>query len=151
VRDAAIAFNLSHSGPSVAIALRAGADTEARLGVDVQQSKTTDELALARSLFADSEIAMLAGLGKAERHDPFFRLWACREAVLKASGLGMKGRGFELRQDAHGTYAVRALSPVWTDITLHEFQPHRNVFGALAWRQVGGQAGPRPQIRQFAI
>jgi len=151
VRDGAIAFNLSHSGPCVAIAVRVGAEPEAGLGVDVHHGRRADELALARSLFADSEIAMLAGLGKAARHRPFFRLWACREAVLKTSGLGMKGgmkgRGFSLRLDARGAYAVHALSPAWNAIALHEFQPRRDVFGALAWRQTG----TRPQIRQFEI
>jgi len=151
VANGAIAFNLSHSGATLAIAIRAGSDAEAGLGVDVQQVKAVDELALARSLFAESEIAMLEGLGKAARRAAFFRLWTCREAVLKASGLGMKGRGFDLRQDGQGQYAVHALSPVWASTALHEFEPKSDVFGALAWKQAGERATPRPQIRQFLI
>ena len=95
--------------------------------------------------------AAIRGLGKAARHHSFFRLWACREAVLKTSGLGMKGgmkgRGFTMRQDARGAYAVHALSPAWSGIALNEFQPRDGVFGALAWQETGA----RPQIRQLEI
>ena len=143
VRDTAVAFNLSHSETCVAIAVRAGA----AIGVDVQRGREIDELGIARSLFAPAEIALLQGLGKDARRPHFFRIWACREAVLKAAGVGMKGRGLALRPGPEGAYEVRPLSPDWSRMRIHEFSAGRDIYGALAWPE----PPERPRIRQFAI
>ena len=143
VAGLSIAFNLSHSGSHVAIALRHGES----VGVDVQRAKEIDELAIARSLFAPGEIALLEGLSRDERRRHFFRVWTCREAVLKAAGLGMKGRGLVLQAGAEGDYEVCPRSPGWSQMRLKEFSPAIDSYGALAWPETAS----RPRVRQFSI
>jgi len=46
-------------------------------------------MALARRYFSKAEIAALSLLGEDELHRAFMHTWACNEAIVKASGLGI--------------------------------------------------------------
>jgi 4'-phosphopantetheinyl transferase len=71
--------SVSHSGQRVAVALARGAP----LGVDVEELATgLDHAALARSV--------LAGTEHAADIETFLAYWTCKEAVLKATGDGLR-------------------------------------------------------------
>jgi 4'-phosphopantetheinyl transferase len=81
-------FNISHSGDVVLIVLAA----EGRLGADVEAVRPLrDLLSLARTSFADDEVDLIRSLPPAQRERPFFRIWARKEAMLKALGCGLTG------------------------------------------------------------
>lgn len=79
-------FNLSHSGDWLALALC----REAPVGIDLEFGQRQRQvLVLARRFFAPVESNWLAGLEEREQAAGFFRLWARKEAVLKAHGGGL--------------------------------------------------------------
>lgn len=76
-------FNVSHSGGLGAI----GISKERAIGVDIEHIRGgLDELGLAQAFFSPSEALFLAGLEADERCAAFYRIWTCKEAVLKAYG-----------------------------------------------------------------
>lgn len=79
-------FNLSHSGGFALIAL----SPAARIGVDVEAVRPLpDALRIARGHFAPQEIAALAALPARSLTEAFFACWTCKEAFVKALGLGL--------------------------------------------------------------
>ncbi|HIK42575.1 4'-phosphopantetheinyl transferase superfamily protein [Thermoleptolyngbya sp. M55_K2018_002] len=80
-------FNLSHSGGLVLY----GFTQEHPIGVDLEQHRPLDVLALAQSVFSESERAVLNPLPPAEQLTQFLQLWTCKEAYVKAIGLGLSG------------------------------------------------------------
>lgn len=84
--EAAIAFNLSHSGSRALIGLT---DATA-IGVDIEVLRPIpDALRIARTHFAADEAAALADLPPDVRAAAFFGLWTRKEAVVKALGTGL--------------------------------------------------------------
>ena len=81
-------FNIAHSGDWVAVAFsRFG-----RVGVDVEVPHALPDLpALAASAFLASECRQVLDGDDEERHRRFFRLWTRKEAMLKATGVGIDG------------------------------------------------------------
>ena len=83
---ACIEFNLSHSGRygivAVSIGRPVGVDVEA-LRADFKWSELADRY------FSGRENAWLRALPADEAFRWFFRLWVAKEAVLKASGVGL--------------------------------------------------------------
>lgn len=76
-------FNLSHAGPHALIAL----SESAPVGVDIERIDVTRPLAsMAAQFFTAREQAACAG-----QPEQFYRLWSAKEAVLKASGSGIRG------------------------------------------------------------
>lgn len=81
-------FNLSHSGDCALVGLVRGA----RIGVDVEVRRPlSDALRIARAHFAPDEAESLATLPSPAREEAFFALWTRKEAVVKASGIGLSG------------------------------------------------------------
>ena len=79
-------FNLAHSQ---ALALYAFC-RDHPLGVDIEHIRPmADEDALARHVFTPTESALVASLDGDPKHDAFFKIWTCKEAILKASGDGL--------------------------------------------------------------
>jgi len=86
VSDGEPRFNVSHSGDYVLIAIASGAE----VGVDIEHMAAPRRLdELARSVFAAREFEMFGQLQGAERDRFFFRIWTCKEAVVKAAGAGL--------------------------------------------------------------
>jgi 4'-phosphopantetheinyl transferase len=80
-----IRFNLSHSGDLALLAVSRGPE----LGVDLElEREDVDVLELGATVFSPAEIQVLEALTARERRAHFFRLWACKEAVIKAEGTG---------------------------------------------------------------
>ncbi len=81
-------FNLSHSGELALLAIASGVE----VGVDVEQLRPLDDLEpLARRVLAPAEAEALLRQPAGRRLEEWYRAWARKEAVLKASG-----RGFEV-------------------------------------------------------
>lgn len=83
VAGASIGTNVSHSGDVVAVALADGP-----VGVDVELRRDLVDLdALVRAKFADEEAQAVRAAADPRRE--FFRIWAAKEAVVKAIGDGL--------------------------------------------------------------
>jgi len=81
-------FNLSHSGEYALL----GLSRDHPLGVDIEQkNEIRDAPGLIRRFFASAEARDLEGLTGNARLDRFYRLWTCKEALLKAEGVGIAG------------------------------------------------------------
>ncbi|MBD3857265.1 MAG: 4'-phosphopantetheinyl transferase superfamily protein [Acidobacteria bacterium] len=85
--DGGLFFNASDSGDYVVVAL-----TRAEVGVDIELArKVRRRDRLARRVCTDREIEMLARVSEEERDALLLRLWTCKEAALKAVGIGLSG------------------------------------------------------------
>jgi len=83
-----IRFNLTHSEGIALLAVAPGLD----VGVDIERIRSLrDALGLAQRFFAPEEINDLRSLSEpAEREAAFFRCWTRKEAMLKATGDGLR-------------------------------------------------------------
>ena len=89
--DVDLQFNLSHSGD---LAL-AGFCVGGSLGVDVEHTdRAVDPDALIARFGSPGEREMLTALKPDARRRRFLELWTCKEACVKATGLGI-GTGLE--------------------------------------------------------
>ena len=81
------AFNLSHSGPYLLVAITFRGD----VGVDIEQHRPREDLdALVTRYFAPQEAAEIGMLPVSERSRAFLRTWVRKEAFLKGIGLGLQ-------------------------------------------------------------
>ncbi|WP_371154039.1 4'-phosphopantetheinyl transferase superfamily protein [Jannaschia sp. 2305UL9-9] len=80
-------FNLSHSGGLACLAVH----PDRRLGVDIEMPRPVEE-GVARRFFSPREHADLSSLSPDDWQDAFFRCWTRKEAVVKATGIGMGAR-----------------------------------------------------------
>lgn len=82
--NAAVHFNLSHSGATVVAAF-----SGSPVGIDIEsRGRCRDFVGIARRFFHASEAAAVAQSGD---EDHFLRLWTGKEAMLKLSGEGISG------------------------------------------------------------
>ena len=80
-------FNASDSGDYVVIAL-----ASAEVGVDIELARVVRRRdGLARRVCTDNELEMLARAPEREKDALLLRLWTCKEAALKAVGIGLSG------------------------------------------------------------
>jgi 4'-phosphopantetheinyl transferase len=85
--DSGLQFSVSHSGERVAVAVVRGAG----VGVDVEQVvPDLDVDALARQVLSEEERAALGRLAPADRQGGFLTFWTKKEALLKATGDGLR-------------------------------------------------------------
>jgi 4'-phosphopantetheinyl transferase len=78
-------FNLSHSGGLAALGVSAGID----LGLDIERHRPIEAQALAAAFFAPGERQELSKRAEQDLHRAFFGIWTCKEAFVKALGLGL--------------------------------------------------------------
>jgi 4'-phosphopantetheinyl transferase len=82
-----LGLSLSHSGERVVVAVARGTP----VGVDVEQAADSiDPDELAGSVLTEGEAAALAALPAVERRAAFLAYWTRKEAVLKATGEGLR-------------------------------------------------------------
>jgi 4'-phosphopantetheinyl transferase len=80
-------LSISHSGGQVALALA----LRHPVGVDVERgSPTTDYRQLAPTVLAPAELAWLGSVDDAALPQAFLRYWTRKEAVVKATGAGLR-------------------------------------------------------------
>jgi 4'-phosphopantetheinyl transferase len=79
-------FNVSHSKCWALI----GFSDSREIGVDIEFMRAAGgELDLARSFFSAAEYRSLEGLANGMLIRSFYKIWTCKEAVLKAHGVGI--------------------------------------------------------------
>lgn len=82
----ALHFTLAHSSGQALYAVNYGR----AIGIDIEHiQRSFDHEQIAGTLFAAEERAFLCTLPPAQRTTAFFRLWACKEAYIKACSLGL--------------------------------------------------------------
>lgn len=127
-------FNLSHAAGLAALVVT---EADVLLGVDIEGARMV-EPDLALRVFAAEELADLSTLSSTAREAAFFRGWTRKEAVLKATGEGLRAdlKSFAVTLDA----APRLLRmdgdqpDAWR---LHDFTPRADLAGAIACRSGG--------------
>jgi 4'-phosphopantetheinyl transferase len=141
-----IDFNLSHARGHVLIAIA----RHQPIGVDLERLDRRIEIEdLARRFFSAGEADALEALPAAIRGAAFLRLWTCKEAVLKALGVGISfgldrvafaldGAGLPV-----GLAGLASEAGAAADWRLSLLEPAPGFVGAVAWR-----GGPR-RIRAF--
>jgi 4'-phosphopantetheinyl transferase len=98
-------FNVSHSGSWALIGFSGSRD----IGVDIEFMRAAGgELDLARSFFSAAEYRSLEGLDRDMLLSSFYRIWTCKEAILKAHGAGisehLKDFSVELTEDGYAIH-----------------------------------------------
>lgn len=85
--DGALNFNVARSNGCYLIGVNSGAT----IGVDMEMAtrRPGKPMALARRYFSEQEIEALSTLGENELNRAFMHTWACKEAIVKASGVGI--------------------------------------------------------------
>ncbi len=97
-------FNLSHSGSWVAVALLWG--EEAQVAIDIESpQKERDYLALLQHFACAEERDWFQQ--QEDKKRAFYQCWCVREAVLKASGVGLR----KLRTVQHSPTHLQIISP----------------------------------------
>ncbi len=82
-------FNMTHTRGMVAVALAEAIE----IGVDVEPAnRRAESMKLAERYFAPQEAALLRALEGDARRDAFFAIWTLKEAVVKATGEGLRRR-----------------------------------------------------------
>jgi 4'-phosphopantetheinyl transferase len=82
--DKTLQFNLSHSADLAVYAI-----ARQLVGIDVEQIQSRYELGLPERFFSAQECEHLQQVPEHERVIAFYRLWARKEAIIKASGKGL--------------------------------------------------------------
>lgn len=78
-------FNLSYSQNTAMIAV----SRQREVGVDIQTiAQVTDPESVAHLMFSPAETSYLLSLNVTERQQAFTKIWACKEAYIKALGTG---------------------------------------------------------------
>lgn len=83
-------LSITHSGDRVGLALCDSAGDGAGVGIDVESASRSSIDDLIRYALNDDERQMLEELPDRARHEAFFVYWSRKEALMKASGLGLK-------------------------------------------------------------
>lgn len=83
---APLSFNVSHSGSYALVAL----SYHGQIGVDIEAIRSDIKVgSIAQQAFSQREIAYLERTDESGRITLFYTLWTCKEAILKALGLGI--------------------------------------------------------------
>jgi 4'-phosphopantetheinyl transferase len=86
VLGAALALSISHSGDMIGVAVTAGTP----VGLDVETATRRAADSLIEYALNPAELAGLTGLGAEARATAFFTYWTRKEALMKATGRGLK-------------------------------------------------------------
>jgi 4'-phosphopantetheinyl transferase len=125
-RSGGLRFNISHAqGLALCVVTR-----DRAVGVDVESCQREVEMdSIAERFFSPHECALLRSVPPGQRRELFFRYWTCKEALVKATGLGLsqlEETGIELC--GNGTARVTS-SAAWC---LYELAPADGFRGAIA-------------------
>ena len=136
VHRAGLQFSLAKSGDRALI----GICMHSPIGVDLEPAgrEPRDALRLARRYFHPREADDLAALPAAQRNAAFLRAWACKEAVVKASGQGIANQLGLFRIEIDPTlpavmHAIDGDAAAEWSLTL--LRPDEGFVGAIAMRR----------------
>ncbi len=121
-----LSFNLSHSQGLALCAV----SCNCLIGIDIEYNRSvTDIEALAKRFFLPREYAVVRSLPLEQQQQVFFRYWTCKEAYLKATGVGL----VQLEQvEVSLTPEEPAKLNIDEEWSLIELIPADNYFAAVA-------------------
>ena len=133
-----LCFSMAKSEDRVLI----GVATSVHVGVDLEPlgRRALKPLGLANRYFSTVEAAALAALEPADLDAAFLRAWACKEAVVKASGQGIANQLSRFTVEIDPARPARVLefegdrAEDWSLALLH---PEEGFLGAVAARSAG--------------
>ena len=136
VHESTLQFSMAKSENRLLI----GISALQHLGVDLEPAwrKAHNALGLAERYFSPAEFAALKTVDPERIDEAFLRAWACNEAVVKASGLGIANQlhRFTLQMDPDGPPEVLEIedddAAEWS---LALLRPSEDFLGAVAVRQ----------------
>jgi 4'-phosphopantetheinyl transferase len=105
-----IRFNLSHSNGLAVCAVTRGRE----IGIDLEKIRHDIEIEeLAQRFFSGYEFDALRALAPEDRIPAFYRIWTCKEAFVKAQGLGLSRplSSFDMEASPAKTAALLATRP----------------------------------------
>ncbi|BBH54455.1 4'-phosphopantetheinyl transferase family protein [Fluviispira sanaruensis] len=130
-------FNISHAGNWIALAFC----LEHEIGVDIEEFNNDFDMAgSAKLVFSLCEYNAWLSLSSIDKCASFFHVWSCKEAIIKALGLGFyyppenitvsidPQKSCEVIEDKNSDY------PVW-DWTLEKFYIDANYSAAIATKK----------------
>lgn len=129
-------FNATNSDNWYLLACTSGPE----IGLDVEEIRQQTALdILAEENFGEEERAGLSGLKGDAWLDGFYRFWTCKEALLKAAGVGLIDNLHELEVSVSPAEAYRVVRVEAAEMSRGEwqltgFQPFQNGTAALAWQ-----------------
>lgn len=143
-RQNGLHFNLSHAQEQVALAL----SPRPHLGVDLERIEHRPRLLeIAERFFTTREFAAIRSAPDDEKRlHEFFRIWTCKEAVLKATGHGL-GRYLKAFSALPEGLVLEAEMPE-TDWFVDVLDGPRGYASALA---IAGHKGAKPCVRRMAL
>jgi 4'-phosphopantetheinyl transferase len=127
-------FNVSHSRCWALI----GFSDSREIGVDIEFMRAAGgELDLARSFFSAAEYRSLEGLTNGMLLSSFYKIWTCKEAVLKAHGVGitehLKDFSVELTEDGYAIHPEpNCFSPSLALVAVHPVEVPDGYAGCYA-------------------
>src|SRR5690606_12544985 len=121
-----------------------GVSSGAAIGVDLEDAvrESRKPRALAKRYFSASEIEALAVYEKEDLHRSFIRTWACKEAMVKAKGLGIANQLCRLSVEGDRCKPPAVLQMMDDDPQAWRLgiaKPMENMIAAVAVRQSGIQ------------
>ena len=119
--DHSIAFNVSHTQNRLLIAF----SVNAAVGIDIERIPPNfDWQPLARQFFTPTEFTDLLNLPASDQPRNFFREWVRKEALLKATGLGITD-GLSFPDNSKGDWSLTDLpiGPNYTAAVAQEGHP----------------------------
>jgi 4'-phosphopantetheinyl transferase len=124
-------FSVSHSDESAVVAIGSQ-----ELGIDIERERPIPEaLRLAREFFANSEADALERALPECRSNTFLKWWTCKEACLKATGVGLSANlaSFVVNGSVpYGTVIAPAEDRMRLIVHVQCFDLKSGYFGALA-------------------
>ncbi len=117
-----------------------GISSGAAIGVDLEIAarRAGKPMALAKRYFSTAETAALAQLGGEELHRAFMHTWTCKEAIVKASGMGIANQLCRFTVDVNPDNPPSVLDMPDDDHlawTLAMAEPAQGAIAAVAVRQ----------------
>lgn len=136
VHDVNLHFSMAKSGYKLLL----GISTSSYLGVDLEPAsrRARNAMGVARRYFTPVEAGALAALPADDLDAAFLRVWACKEAVVKASGYGIANQfgRFTVETDLARPAAVLDFEGRGPDgWSLALVNPGGGLLGAVAVRQ----------------
>jgi len=138
--DGELNFSVARSNDCYLIGISSGAI----IGVDLEVAdrRSGRPLALARRYFSKDETAALSALGEEELQRAFMHTWACKEAIVKASGMGIANQLCRFSVDVSPDNPPSVLDMPDDDPTAWKLaiaKPAGNSIAAVAVRQASVQ------------
>lgn len=133
-------FNVARSSSCYLIGISSGAG----IGVDLEIAarRAGKPLALAKRYFCEQETNALSRLDGDQLHRAFMHTWACKEAIVKANGMGIANQLCRFTVDTNPANPPSVLSMLDDDHTAWKLaiaRPAEDAIAAVAVRQGGIQ------------